>query len=172
MIRPKNCEKFQPLLSEYADGTLAGTDGACLQEHLTACDDCARAAREMRALRGLLHALPTRRASEGFDAHLAARLAAVRRPVRLPLWPRLLRPALALSAATAAVAGLLLNAPHPGLTPPVPVSIAADPLVSHCVEQHQRYAATQPSDLAAQSLSTQFEDASAPLPSDGDLGSL
>lgn len=173
MLRPKNCEKFQPLLSEYADGTLAGTDGARLQEHLTACDNCARLAREMRVLRGVLHALPARRASQDFDAALAARIASVRRPARRPFWPRLLRPAFALSAATAAAAALLLSAPHPNLPPSIPAVVAAaDPLVSHCVEQHQRYAAAPPSDLAAQSLSVQFEDASAPLPSDADLGSL
>lgn len=172
MFQPNNCKKFQPLLLEYADGALAGADGARLQEHLTACDDCARLAHEMRALSGLLHALPARRASQDFDAHLSARLAVIRRPVRPPFWPRLLRPAIALSTATAALAGLLLYAPHPGPAPSISAIAAADPLISHCVEQHQRYAAAQPSDLAAQSLSTQFEDASAPLPSDTDLGSL
>lgn len=174
MLRPKNCEKFQPLLLEYADGTLAGADGARLQEHLTACDDCTRLAHEMRALRGLLHALPARRTSDGFDTALTVRLAAVRRPIRVPLLPRLLRPAFALSAATAAVAGLLLSMPHPDpiSSGPAGVITAADPLVSHCVEQHQRYTAAQPSDPAGQSLAAQIEDASAPLPSDADLGSL
>ena len=45
-----DCEKFELDLVEYLDGTLSGPRLAALEEHLAGCPDCARRAKEMRAI--------------------------------------------------------------------------------------------------------------------------
>ncbi len=175
------CEMCNPLLSEYADGRLDAIRRDRVEMHLAQCPGCAALARDFRAIGGLLRGLPVSQTSPRFDALLAERLAQTR-SARTP-WlsrladglrppPFLWRPALAFSAAAAAIAGAVAFQ-HPSVpVEPTPVSEGA--LVTHCVQQHRSYVGAQPlSDPAAQSLADQLDATgavpTAATPGDGDL---
>ena len=171
------CHTIQDLMLDYAEGTLDGGRRALVQSHLGGCPECARTARALAETRGLLRALPPPQTSAQFEARLAERLAQVRRPAPSePWWGRLraslalpsraLRPALALGAAVAAVAGTLLYQPwKPAAVVPPIIAVTDAPLVSQCVAQHQRAVATQPlSDPAAQNLTARLSDPAYPSP--------
>lgn len=157
-------------MMDFSDGSLDAGRRARFEAHLAECEACVRLTQEMEATRLLLRALPAQRTSSEFELRLANRLAKTRQPREMDwrqrIWaslsppPRLLRPALALGAAAAAVVGAIL---YPWQSPPPspPVSTASESaLVSQCVAQHQSDVAAQPlSDLAAQNLTAHLNDA-------------
>lgn len=176
-----NCNLVTSLLSEFGDERLDAATAWQVQTHLAGCADCTQAYRETEALRRLVQALPVRSPSAGFDAALTERLALTRRPQAARSWQsrlsaafprpaRLLRPALALGAAGAAVYGLTLLSPQgaPVLTPP-PAHAADRAFVADCVAQRRRDAAGEPlADMAAQNLAGHLDNA--PVTDDGDPG--
>lgn len=177
------CEMCKPLLSEYTDGRLNAERRDQVQAHLTQCADCAALVRDFGALGGLLRGLPVSQTSPQFEARLAERLAQAGSPPQQAPWlrrlgallrpqPLLWRPALALGAAAAAIAGMIaFQHPNP---PMEPLPLPEGALVTHCVQQHRSYVGAQPlSDIAAQSLANQLDESattpSVPLSGENDL---
>jgi anti-sigma factor RsiW len=168
-----NCENDKSLLSEYADGRLDGTRRAQVEAHLAQCAPCAALLRDFQTTGGLLRGLPVSQTSSQFEARLAERLAQSQSSKTFRLggagvWTRpqftLWRPALALSAAAAAVVCTFFLG-HPAVvTPPGQAPVGA--LVTQCVKQHRSYVSAQPlSDLAAQNLANQLDETSGVSPS-------
>ncbi len=146
-----DCRTTHSWMTEYADGALDAARRARAEAHLAGCADCAALARQMAQTRSLLRGLTPAQTSPQFDARLAARLAAARRPSEAGAWwsrlfpaqPPLLRPALALGAAAFAVLGVLAS--HPFAPPPAPPTAPDDAaLITQCVALHQRDVAAQP----------------------------
>ncbi len=176
------CDAIKILISEYADGQLAPRRGDQVQAHLAHCPACAQLAQDFRAMRGLLRGLPKSETSSDFEAALTARLAqtrpaspAVARMRRLSSArlapPSLWRPALALAAAAAVVAGVaFFPSPQiPSVPTPQPPAVSDGALLAHCVQQHRSYVAAQPlSDIAAQNLANQLDN-SASVPGEDSL---
>jgi len=162
------CEQMKPLLSEYVDGALSGRHAADLERHLSICADCPKLLESLRADKALLSALPLRQTSQGFDAELSRRIAALNQPpvkqtwptVGQLLWPRnnTWRPAVAAIAVTAVVVSSVMMSIRPTVTPqPAPVDSA---LIAHCVEQHRNYVEAQPlTDWSTQTLAGQLDSA-------------
>ena len=178
------CETCRPLLSEYADGWLDPKRRRQVEAHLTRCTACTTLVGDFRTMGGLLRGLPLAQTSPSFDAQLAARLAQTKHSSvqaswlsQLAEWLRpasaVWRPALAFSAAAAAVAGVLVfQHPTVVVTPQTPAVEGA--LVAQCVQQHRSYVGAQPlSDPAAQSLANRLDETSpvlpAPTPGENDL---
>ncbi len=87
MKRTMNCQRTQSLLSEYVNNTLAGYDAIGVQEHLDACNECARVYHELRRTVDLLSQAPRYDVPDTFGAELWDRLQKVR--PRRSLWARL-----------------------------------------------------------------------------------
>jgi anti-sigma-K factor RskA len=148
-----NCKTNKSQLVEYADGALGADARQKMERHLSQCASCARLVREQEDARHLLAGLPTRQTSQQFDAILAERLAAARRPAAQrpagSLWrPRFsvpsvvfIRSAWAAGAAGIALAGIFFT--HPAGPPQRPSPDDAS-LISQCVALHQRDVAAQP----------------------------
>jgi anti-sigma factor ChrR (cupin superfamily) len=151
MVTAMNCRTIQSWMVEYADGLLDARRARLMATHLAGCEECARLTQEIAATGNLLRTLPPLQVSPDFEARLAARLSQCP-PKAAPGWwtrltpsaPRLLRPALALGAATFAVAGALFL--HPWVQTP-PATVPSDDytsLISQSVALHQRDVAAQP----------------------------
>ncbi len=173
------CTLYRPLVSEWADGTLDPAAVHQVQRHLDTCPECARLAREFQSLRGLLRGLPPAHTSAGFEASLTARLQAARTRqtpfAHLGQWlyavrlsPTLLRPALALGAAAAAVGIIavqqVISIPPQTAQSAAPSAVLSDrSLVQRCVAQQRSEAVAQPlSDPAAQNLASRLDTAAPP----------
>lgn len=178
-----NCTVNKQLISEYVDGHLDRKQQGQVRTHLTACPECEALARDMEKMGALLRGLPASQLSPQFDSRLAQRLAgmqSVRRPSRLSRaiaallpQPRIWRPALALGAAAAGIAGAALFW-HPTSSQNTIPAVPEGVLVTHCVQQHRSYVGAQPlSDIAAQNLANQLDQtasaAVAPIPGDNDF---
>ncbi len=175
-----DCQTAKSLLSELIDERLTAADAWQVQTHLAECAACGLLRRDLEALHRTLQALPTRQPSANFDAALAQRLALTRRPAPRRTWidrlalpfrrpAPLLRPALALGVALAAVGGVLLAPTHPP-APDRPAAVAVHSadhaFVADCVAQRRRDAAGEPlADLAAQNLAGHLDNAAAGDPS-------
>lgn len=183
-----DCKATQFLLSEFVDERLSAADAWQVQTHLSECAACAQTCRDWEALRRTLQALPTRQPSANFDAALAQRLALTRRPAPNRTWidriaqpfrrpALLLRPALALSVALAAVGGVLLRPAQPpasNRSTAVAVHSADHAFVADCVAQRRRDAAGEPlADLAAQNLAGHLDNPvsgeQSPAPADSEM---
>ena len=168
------CEQVRPLMTEIADGTLAPEKEWQAQGHLARCEECALTLREARAVKNVLKAAPRPEVSANFEARLAARRAAQKKPSRRAAWGEswrsrvaavmtlptaALRPALAAGVAATLIGGAILgNQVWHGPAPLNAAPAAANLLVTHCVAQHRSYAAAQPlADPAAQNLLAHLE---------------
>jgi anti-sigma factor RsiW len=100
------CTELENLALDYLDGTLAGTERASLEAHLSACTACATRLREFSAsfskVQSMMDAWPTLHASRNFDrlvldqvAAETARSAGFWSGVVSPFFNSLLRPAFA-----------------------------------------------------------------------------
>ena len=168
-----DCKTILPLISELIDGALEADTAWKVRMHLSVCADCAAAAKEFETTAQLMKGLPKRELSDGFDAALAARIAALGPlPARRRFWWRFLpneaRPyGLRRMAAPAAIAlaGLLvigffgMRAPHPNTqNPPGPSAMSDNALLATCLRQHHSYVASDPlADPSAQTLATQVD---------------
>jgi hypothetical protein len=68
-VTTMNCEKYQELLSDFIDGSLASQDHKSIETHLSACTDCAEVRRDLADIvtfchehRGEYEAVPNERA--------------------------------------------------------------------------------------------------------------
>jgi acyl transferase domain-containing protein len=114
MASMMDCQKVQPLLSEYVDGTLDGDAAWGVKMHVASCAVCGRIADDFTATARLLGTLERREPSVNFEALLAGRLADIALKPATP-WQRLRawwsdgaaaparRPAVASAAALAAL---------------------------------------------------------------------
>lgn len=115
MASMMDCQKVQPLLSEYVDGTLDGDAAWSVKMHVASCAVCGRIADDFTATTRLLGTLERREPSANFEDMLAGRLADIALRPATP-WQRfrawwsdsgaapVRRPALASAAALAALA--------------------------------------------------------------------
>lgn len=175
------CDKIRPLISEYIDDTLDARRKAEVVEHLPSCADCRRMAEDFRTNKSVMASLPLRQTSSGFDAALAARLAAVNeqrvrrswlagladafRPSRTNVW----RPAFASIAAASIVAATVVMTIPQQTHPVLPIVPASPSLIQQCVTQHRNYVESQPlTDLSAQTLAGQLDNSSADNVGDDD----
>jgi anti-sigma factor RsiW len=82
------CRQYQRDLGAFVDDTASETQRDRLRAHLTQCDRCRRAAKELRRTRELVAGLPTPRPSPRLTASLAAGLRAQRVGRAERLWWR------------------------------------------------------------------------------------
>jgi anti-sigma factor RsiW len=68
------CSRFEPMLARAADHSLAATERAELERHLSTCEPCRVALDDQRAVRARLQARPVLRAHPSFSAAVMARL--------------------------------------------------------------------------------------------------
>ena len=68
------CERIQTSLSEYVDNALSAHQMWEVEKHLTLCQDCNEAARQMQATVDILHTVEHFDTSDDFMAKLHARL--------------------------------------------------------------------------------------------------
>ncbi len=130
------CVDVRRRLSEWLDGELPEVAGRGVSEHLAACEACARHARELRAVSGLLAELPRFEAVDSASSGLALALeltSGVRRP-GLGLLFRgfaaarpLILPSLLTAAAILLLALSGILALDTGPLPPVHVAKSWDP---------------------------------------------
>lgn len=161
----KNCQAIAPLISEYINGTLDSKDVWMVQSHIARCEPCALMAAEFQTLTQLLKKVPERTPTSSFDEKLASRIASLPQPSPRPrfslsiFWQDMgrsrttvLRSAIALASACAAVLGIfLVTSRGPNTTA---FENAETPLLTHCIEQHRIDSAAQPlSDLSVQDVS-------------------
>jgi anti-sigma factor RsiW len=171
----KDCKKILPLVSEMIDGALDSDTTWKVRMHLSVCPQCASVAKEFESAAGLLKGLPKRELSDGFDAALAARIAAIGpmpAPKRRPWWP--FQPAgwktysLRRAAAPAAIAlaGLALigflgtRLPMHNGTQTIdrPPAVSDTAMLATCLRQHHSYVASDPlADPSAQTLASQVD---------------
>jgi hypothetical protein len=85
-----NCDRIRPLLSAYLDGELEPTQQAEVAAHLAACQECARALEDFRALGEGIRALPGVPVPAGMRAEFGARLQKQRRSAFAGFGARLL----------------------------------------------------------------------------------
>jgi anti-sigma factor RsiW len=71
-----DCNEARPLLEANADHELPAPDARRVQQHIESCDDCRRASENLRALSGVLRAVPYHRAPESLRARIVAGLPA------------------------------------------------------------------------------------------------
>lgn len=95
-----DCRTALPLIHDAADDVpLSASDRAEIDRHVAECASCAKALRELVALRDALRAFPPVRAPDGFRDGVTARIAddaAIRG--RILTWPRIVIPAAAAAA--------------------------------------------------------------------------
>jgi len=171
MASMMDCQKVQPLLSEYVDGTLDGDTAWNVKLHLGSCAVCSRIAEDFTATTRLLGTLERHEPSANFEAMLASRLADIAlKPRRATPWDRvrawwsdqpggrLRRPALASAvAAFAALIPLAVMVSHnsftgSGITPPAQVLASPTPsaegnnsgTLREIWDEHTEYSSSQP----------------------------
>jgi anti-sigma factor RsiW len=161
-----NCLEFQPLLSDYADGTLAAR--ASVAAHLSACDACRETVRDFERMRDAARALGPIAPPPLVWQQISLRLPAARRQARAQ-WMGL---AAALVLVTAgAYFFARATAPAPATSAAVPAAgNAAQTATVETVEQelataaqHYENAITQLEAVAKQDTSTLPPDAAARL---------
>lgn len=69
-----SCRKYETWIQQRLEDGLSESRGRMLDAHLTRCSACRRAEEEFALVRTALRQLAPRRAPDGFDAALAARL--------------------------------------------------------------------------------------------------
>jgi anti-sigma factor RsiW len=122
-----DCQKVQPLLSEYIDNVLSARDTWEVDKHLAVCNPCTRALNEMRRTVDLLASAPRFEVSTDFMEKLQGRISALEPKPSRGAWlaslreafrPRVL-PAWGAAMAVCALA-LIAFVPPKAPTPPPP----------------------------------------------------
>jgi anti-sigma factor RsiW len=121
-----NCQKVQPLLSEYIDNVLSARDTWEVDKHLALCNPCTRVLNEMRRTVDVLGAAPRFEVSTDFMDKLQGRIAALESPRPRRAWfanlqdlfrPRVL-PAWGAAMAACALAVIIFVPSKPPVEPP------------------------------------------------------
>jgi anti-sigma factor RsiW len=84
-----NCKEALPLIHEYLDGYLQGSEAKELKAHLLACTDCRSTFNQMETCEALIRSLPKAAASSELSAQIMANLPPVKKRSSFMKWIKL-----------------------------------------------------------------------------------
>lgn len=79
-----NCRRVSQLLSAYTDRELGGTEMLAIREHLGNCRHCDAEYQQLRGMKKLMGAIPTREPRVGLEAAIIAQARQERELINLP----------------------------------------------------------------------------------------
>ncbi|UJF33722.1 zf-HC2 domain-containing protein [Paenibacillus hexagrammi] len=97
-----NCREALPLMHEYLDGDLQGSEAKALKEHLIACTACHTLFRELERTDAIVKSLPSVRASDDLSARIMNSLPPLKKRSSWMEWVRR-HPAVSVAAVFAVV---------------------------------------------------------------------